>query len=233
MTRYHRTKDEVLTEVQDQVKALSLACDQYDSGFGFSAKSMASIIYVLLQEGGNSRSLLKQYGIRTKLRYLTTAIDFEIKNKDGTITYSSSNCALAGYEIDQTDDSVSVKWAPHLSSALRKDYVSFDKWWDEPVCRRVAPGTSLLDGKRTFLSRKRLIFHVRSQDGGAHYDKALSNDDYIELRNTNQSYLFLDNPDVEYCTDTQTGHTASIRQMSFELLETFRQFPEIFPEKYN
>jgi len=92
--------------------------------------------------------------------------------------------------------------------------LSFAKWWDEPVSNA---------GKRQ-LSRKGLIWIVRSRDGGAHVDGSLNSDEYVELIHD----PLLPGTSVHHGDGTAytpaNSHWASVRQIAWELDYAIKQF---------
>jgi len=98
-------------------------------------------------------------------------------------------------------------------------WLSFGKWWEEPVIR---------DAKRRLLSRKNLVFSLRNQDGGAHFDTELTDPVYRGIAKENSvPWMFLSEgnkprPLVDL-------HLATMRQIGWEMQASLKRIIEQFP----
>jgi hypothetical protein len=111
---------------------------------------------------------------------------------------------------------------PHL--AYDENWLSFSKWWEEPIFQEIAPskpGFPLGDGRK--LSRKNLVFHLRSQDGGGHYDTELRHEPYIGLAVRRRIGIYRDNNGA--AEPIGDPHLASMRQIAWELEQSLKDIP--------
>lgn len=100
-----------------------------------------------------------------------------------------------------------------LSSA---PHVSTQSWWDEQVLAGVGAPTSL--------SRLQVVKIVRDQDGGAHLDGAISDENYIAAYLKGVGYVYRPSADSEHSIPVEGAIEATIRQMAFEAVPVLRSF---------
>jgi hypothetical protein len=106
--------------------------------------------------------------LKHKLKYLSSAR----RVSDTMIPW----LPLASMFAD-ADRGVSFHFIPNLETGKDSwEWLSFSKWWEEEIFR-------IPSGQK--LSRKNLVFAMRSQDGGAHVDEEIRDADYAILRSYN------------------------------------------------
>ena len=184
------------------------SCKSYDAGETWEAKRLAVTAHNLLHDGGRfNKSILSQLGILTKINFADSSIEI-------TPGWTYSGTRLVYCQIE-SDGERSAYIAP-LSSGedTVRQFIKFSQWYDESVFSNHAG--------RSF-SRKNLIFALRSQDGGAHFDVKLKDDAYLQ---------FSVDPGTDFVVSvngqklTKLGaHLASMRQIAGEIEITLDRIP--------
>lgn len=166
-------KNDIFREQRD---ALESSCRSFDEGKRWEAKRLATATYVLCHDPPTprkhslSKSLLGQLGLKHRLNYLSTKGNIP----DGMIPW----IPLAFMRANET---APFEFMPKLEVGQENwKWLSFSSWWEEPVFK-----TPL--GKK--LSRKNLVFAMRSQDGGSHADEVIRDEEYATLRRLNDERL--------------------------------------------
>lgn len=209
-----KSESEIADELQDQIHFLRKSAEEYDSGEIREAKRLAATLYILLHDGPQNKSLLKSARIRSKMNFLSTAMIGPPDGSTGGVWISAAP-PLCMVQMSASD----ANFIPHCSN--RSDpppqwarALSFSNWWSESVASA---------GRRD-LSRKGLVFLVRSQDGGGHVDRKRKGESYLD---------FLDQPAGDGVTfHRSTGeefvpgnpHLASIRQIAWEVDHALSNF---------
>lgn len=212
MPKIKKTKQELEIELHEQLLAFRSSIESYDKGVEWEAKRIASSIYILCFDGsGRTRSLLGLLGIKNKIKYLSTYNLPKVEGIDIYVHLTVPNTPLLKLYGD--DKGVSFPAAFDVNKPAEGwDYLSFGKWWDQCL---FYPNTGIS------LSRKNLVFIVRSQDGGSHVDGHLSNLDYRTIRTVGQPNVWVGIGDQE---GSPPGNTvwAIMRQIAWELDESFK-----------
>lgn len=174
----------------------------FDRGELWEAKRIASEIWMLCHDGrGKTKSLLGQLGIRSKLNFFSTGRRSPLYNNP--LAYPPTT--LVAFEGNITGWAVIPACQLGGFPACRPGWDSWQKfhdWWDEPIIRRANGGS---------LSRKNLISSARDQDGGAHVDGELTDENYTSLiADLDPS---LRHGDVPF----RNAHLACIRQIGWEM----------------
>lgn len=216
MTKRRRTKSEIEAELAEQRQELNASVLNYDFGATWEAKRIASSLYKICFDGrGRTKSMLSQLGIRNKASFLNTAQNG--LSKDFPVGLLLMNVSQSKFVP------ISSKGGFHEGDGVPPwgRRVPFEDWWKQPV---------FVDPHDRKLTRKNLVFAVRSQDGGAHYDEYLREDAYLELVNYDgESVRHL----VQKCaasgskteimtallkvTKFSDARNASLRQIAFEV----------------
>jgi hypothetical protein len=165
--KYQKTKDELKREFSEQLLALRAAAKSYDSGNHWSAKDLASIIYILFHDGtGRIKSLLRLLGLKGKINLLSSYIIPPTASGMEVTVAQSAPLIMLNIRNDQSE------WVPIFDDNPFADqfrWLSFQNWWEEKIFHPVSTIN---------LSRKNIIFSMRNQDGGSHVDSHITNEDY-------------------------------------------------------
>jgi len=212
MTRRHNRSDaELEAELNEQLAALQASCASYDAGQLWEAKRIAATLYLLLHDGhGKTKSLFTQLGGRDKFKYFTVLPELpdNAPPLPGRMPFIMVRAGTWGATcIPALEESHNMPW---------KRFVAFDVWWNETVFFSAA-------GER--FSRKGLIIAVRNKDGGSHFDEAMDDEAYGELKRFNgMAGINEFNPEftrekigraIEHAPN---AHRATIRQIAWEIL---------------
>lgn len=220
MARHRRTREELEQELREQAEALRASAAEYDNGKRWEAKRLATTAYVLLHDGGQSRSLLGQLGLKGQM--LSTA------KHDG-----ASPMPLATIAMDMKAGGKGMTFEPLLDQhSTECRMMSFNRWYAEDV----------FIGRHLRLSRKNLIFTFRSQAGGAHVDPDITDDSFQWLKTSGPIYVLsgppspaidqygnevpcppeLENIFADLNGPVPNGNFASMRQIAWEIDQKLR-----------
>jgi hypothetical protein len=161
---WKRSADEIRAAFAIQCRALEASCKAYDAGDEWEALRLATTVHIMVHDGGkNSRSLLTQMGVKSSMRFLASGQPASSKNYARQIMLAWMRVYSDGRAM----------YVPYLDSG-QKPYriIQFPRWWEDELI--------FLDGDCR-LNRRRLVFALRSQEGGAHFDEEQKNPNYIRL----------------------------------------------------
>lgn len=207
MSKWTKSRDELLTELSEQLAALKMSAQSFDAGRLWEAKRIAVSIYIIVHDRGkNSQSLLSQLGVKEGIKFLSTGslVSGNILSEQPLIVHRMS---LSGSEF-----------LPLCTTGAPMDnrQLAFSRWWEEDILK--------VDDGRT-LSRKNLVCSLRDQDGGAHVDPKLTDPAYIAFARENGTGMYFaagNNPPEPVGPG---AHKATVRQIAFELETTLDGHP--------
>jgi hypothetical protein len=194
-----------LKTLAEQRLALVNRCENYDSGAEWEACHIAGIIFTMLHDGGSIISILTQLGIRGRLRFISSG---DVFRPEQVSTY----VPLVMFRAQQTSQGVVGKTIPLLDDAVQIGFRhnQFPTWWaKEPIYH---------DGQ-VELTRRRLIFALRHQDGGGHVGR-LTDDAYIRMKSSAIGFVQSSNQ----VDQPLYVMAASMRQIAWELTKTLDEF---------
>jgi hypothetical protein len=190
MAKVPQSSDELMRQLRDNIGFLKSSASDFDSGNTSEAKRLAATIRLLVHDGGTSKSLLGQLGLKAALRLPTTITRHNPQNLLGY-------CGLVGFALGSTG---ARYWAP-LGDGPPTRYLRaplpFDEWWNETV---------IVDTNHATFSRAQLIRTLADQDGGVHVDPSLD-----------AAYAALTRDDSAGYNLTEI-ELHSVRQIAYELL---------------
>ena len=184
--------------------ALQSSSAGYDAGNFWEAARLATIVYTLVNDGrSRTVSILSQLGLRDQLEFLTHTE----QNTPGNLIGWAPLCTI---ELAQEY----CRYMPMLDrlAVERSKKVKFKTWWSEPIFE---------NSYGQPLSRMNLVFALRSQDGGSHFDSELPQSPYLNLKNDAQGLQFI-KYDGSPPVPIRNAHTATMRQIAFELEQSIR-----------
>jgi hypothetical protein len=211
-----KSRDELLTDLSEQIELLCAYCEAFDGGKAVMAKPMATALKVLLYGGqGKSQALLHQLGIRQR-RFFDSAQPFRPGSR-------FAQCQLAALHVRSGDAS----YMPLLSDlpyALAR--TDFPDWWTSPVVR---------DNKNRTFSRLQIVQEVRDTDGGGHIDAELG-EEYADFKSGRyMGWRLRTAAGNKHVADP---HLACVRQIAHETLLTLKEAASeqfktayVYPEK--
>ena len=204
MAHIKRPRAELVEHLKDQRAALAASCAGFDSGNQWEAARLATTVFTLLHDGGSIVSILTQLGLRASLRFVSTAHPMN----PGNALPETPLIALR----------LSDKGATYVPAFGNAPFPStrsqFPTWWVKELIYR--------DGGFE-LTRRRLVFALRHQDGGGHVGE-LTDEAYIRFK-TKAAWDFVKEgspPEPVY-----GAVAATMRQIAWEVTETLVQLGEV------
>jgi hypothetical protein len=211
-----RPRTELIKFLAEQREALSNSCENYDKGNQWEANRLATTIFNIVHDGGSITSLLTQLGLLSQLRFLSSgrAID----RSHGRHKLISSSPPLVMIKMTP---GVGTNFVPRLgvTSASPEQIqfsVQFSEWWIKELIYKDY-------NKDLALSRRRLIFALRHQDGGAHIGE-LTDPAYIRLKEGGGWFGASGKGPAEPMRDALAATT---RQVAWEVTETLKQLGDL------
>jgi hypothetical protein len=208
--KYIRSREDLLVALDIQLKALKSSCHSYDEGNFWEAIRLATIVKTLVHDGGKKVvSVLTQLGMRGSLRFVSSGHPENPRNLLRELT-------LVFTRLKMTEQGPIAQFIPHLGEgpdAVRR--VQFHSWWDDEKIFRDPDGF--------FLNRRRLVWTLRDQEGGAHLDAEITDPAYVRLsRDTSSAPRLLSEKNSSM--PIMGAQSALMRQIAWELLETLKEF---------
>lgn len=213
MARAKRPRAELIQLLSEQRQALAASCEGYDKGHEWEGPRLATTIFTLVHDGGAIASLLTQLGLRASLRFVSTGQHQPPPN----MRVSVSSPPLIGF----SGEGGGMRFVAQCNLRLPQPpptLAQFDTWWTkesifhEPMR---AGGTDL--------TRRRLVFALRHQDGGGHIGE-LTDDSYVRLKAG--AGFSGSTPDGRTRTMVEAAN-ATMRQVAWEVTETLKQLGEV------
>jgi hypothetical protein len=205
-----RDRPNLLGQLREHLDFLKASSAAFDNGFEAEAKRLAVSLRVLLHDTTSSHALLDQLGIKHRLRFLETSAPMD--------PYSlGPSTGLVFMQISLGDPSgMYVAPLGDLPPPRIKSPVKFDEWWTNTI----------YDDTKAIWSRKKFVLTLANVEGGAHVDPKL-NAAYERLVTANG---------LGWTAQTPAGPqpfagspvAASVRQITYELLETLQRHPNLF-----
>ncbi len=196
-----RSPEELKQALVTQRGFLAASCKAYDDGNRREAFRIATVIHTLVHDyGEKTKSVLRQLGVKGKMRFVASAPPASPEN-----IARSTMLVWLRIQGDGTAEFVPIlDNSPHPLRSLQ-----FDQWWTEIVMQ---------DGPFR-LSRKNLVFALRNQEGGAHFDDDLPNPNYVRFSQEQISTPFVTSF-AKAPTPVLGAELATMRQIAWELEKT-------------
>lgn len=201
-----RSNQELLDQLNEQLEFLRKSCESFDEGNHSEAKRIAIAIRVILHDGNNSVSILKQLGIKDSIEFL-----------DSIPKINPNNLLPSSDFLKIRVDSGSISYSPILNNSPFFDVkrrFKFGIWNSEPIYKN----NSLL------WSRADFILKLANKEGGAHFDpKPDANYKSIVEEGKNRWTLNRNtssNTQSEALNPEENIVFVALRQIGFEVLET-------------
>jgi hypothetical protein len=203
-----RSPEELRNALNDQLEALAASCAGYDDGKKWEALRIAVAVNTIVHDGGrNSVSILRQIGLKEGLRFVASGKFIDCKNV-------LADTPLVAIRIHGGDE----PWAEHIprfkAFAENSRALSFSDWWERDLIFRDASFQ---------LSRKNLVFNLRSVEGGAHYDAMVKDPNYLRFAQEQASkpIVQFNSTSGESMSAVVLGaELATMRQIGWELMKT-------------
>lgn len=212
MPRYKRSESDVFEALLEQFKAIRASSYGYDNGNIWEAKRLATALYTTVHDGGTRTiSIITQLGLRGSLRFLTCALP---PDQPGVQTFSIANGMLA-----ITETAEGPIYTPALERTFSRRSILLRDWWEE---------TLYTNTRNQSISRKNLVFSLRSQDNGSHFDESLPDSAYLGLKTANETPVIAfpggkNSYHMSEAIPIRFGHLAMMRQVAYETTETLSE----------
>jgi hypothetical protein len=213
-----QSEQELLRDLEEQIRFLQRSADAYDNGFIDEAKRMAKTMRILVHDTRQSTSLLTSLEKKDIQFYSTAA------NIDNGKSMSTHRLVALKLSTNQ-DTSKASYYAPLDDRPLFINVnkkMAFRRWWNEII---------IIDKKRNEFSRKDLVLLASNKDGGAHCDPELD-DAYAVLKRYNSSgWTASDSKGTS--RNLECAELVTIRQICHEVLKSLKdEFPGFFPLQF-
>jgi hypothetical protein len=203
-----RSRTDLVKLLAEQRAALAASSEGFDKGNEWEAPRLATTAFTLVHDGGGIRSVLSQLGLRGSLRFLSSG---RLISNPNVI---SSSPPLLIARMDQNG----VQFKPKLDDlAISNQIVQFETWWAKEAIYK----ESGRDGAS--LTRRRLIFSMRHQDGGGHVGP-LTDPAYITFK-AGGGWFGGSGDGSRKALDMAAA--ATMRQIAWELTETLKGLGEV------
>lgn len=185
---------------------MAASCAAYDAGDHSEALRLATCVYNIVHDHGAIHSIMAQLGIKETHKFLATNI------RDATCIQTIVNRYTPLIELERLY--VGPTFVPLCTYFENRNawfYVrglSFDAWWNKDII--------FFDGPQR-LTRRQLVFTLRNQEGGSHYDKEVRNPTFHSLQ---KSFVFF-HPSTNRISEQKNLELASMRQVAEELELSF------------
>lgn len=201
---YTQTNDDFSRFLNEQCRFLEKSNKSWDRGDLSESKRIAVALRVLLHDTASSRSILYQLGRKNDIKFLDTSGEIDKK-----VNYAVCNFVALKYEILSGKSEIE----PLLDKHVNLNYIGFDEWWNKLIYYDPINGNEL--------TRKLLILTLANKDGGAHVDKDIDNQTYVDLTKNNAFgwKATINGNEI----DTTKALYSMVRQVSFEVLYTLKK----------
>lgn len=208
--RNPRSRDEIKQALEIQRAAIDASAKSYDEGNRWEALRLATAVYNLVHDHGSIKSLFGQLGIRRKLRYFAAPRAYNPKNM-----LRETPLVLMRLQADGLSE-----YLPLLDGGppLPPRRLDFQDWWEEDVI--------LADGAEFKLTRKRLVFVLRNQEGGGHFSPEMNDQTYLRFSQAQSTTPFVIKSGQQPAP-VMGAELATMRQIAWELTKSLDDFGPI------
>jgi len=184
--------------------AIASSCVGYDAGKVWEARRIANEIAMLVHDPlrGRGVSLLTQMGVKKGMSFVSS-IEYDPTRGDEHFIGLSPMTMMALSSGSARIVALCQAGAPPKSFI---GHVAFSNWWEQGVSTRSKTGG---------LSRKNIILSIRDQDGGAHVDPELTDEEYLKLTTDPVAAIRIGGKPAKGL------HLAIARQIGWEIEQTF------------
>ncbi len=168
-----RSREQLLEALATQRRHMAASCTAYDAGDHSEALRLATCVYNLVHDGGHIRSIMSQLGIKDARTFVATNV------KDGAKVAAIANRYTPLVELERVF-SIPPRFVPLVTYFQNRNAyfpvrdLTFDVWWNRDII--------FFDGALR-LTRRQLVFVLRNQEGGSHYDSEVRNPNFHPLKN--------------------------------------------------
>lgn len=205
-----RPRVELVELLAEQRYVLAASCESYDKGNTWEAPRLATTVFTLLHDGGSITSLITQLGLRAPLRFISSAR--VVEDPPGVKSFGSPPLLKMEMRAETGARFVPRFAEAHSSGRLE---LQFPTWWQKEIIYK--------DERSGNLSRRRLVFALRHQDGGGHIGE-LTDKSYVQFKGGGGWFGgFGGGPPAPM----KDAIPATMRQIAWEVTETLKQLGEV------
>jgi hypothetical protein len=143
------------------------SCKAYDAGEPYEALRLATIVHTLVHDGGKIRSILSQMNVKHKILFIAS----------GDIPAASLRASADRFTplIELDRPAFDFGFVPICTYYGRRGKhfamreLPFEDWWERDI---------IFFDDSNALTRKKLVFALRNQEGGSHYDREVRDPNY-------------------------------------------------------
>ena len=217
-----RTRNEIIEAFIRQRRAMFASCKAYDTGEKWEALRLSVCVYNLVHDHGSIQSLLSQLDAKQKVPFVASG--HEITDQIRKIANRFTPLIEFERYKDHPPGSRIPEFVP-ISTFLKNRgaqpnfrMLSFEDWWETDL---------IFFEDKQVLSRKRLVFTLRNQEGGGHFSNEMRDRDYLALRQD----VIMFSPgmgvgsmkDLEFATMRQIAEEVRISLAIYEWREGIRR----------
>lgn len=224
MTKFKKTRDQLETELGEQMLALRASSKAFDEGNLWEHKRLATSLFTLLHDypGGRSKSLLGQLQLKGQVKFISSVVVPGPFFPGNRVIAAASTLIVA----TKLSNEGGAEYMPLLNNhpiANERKHLSFPRWYDEVIFHPLSGIT---------LTRKNMIFTIRSQDGGSHVDGHITDEQYFNFSQRGDPSvsftragdgLFLNHFGHANGTPIKNGIPATMRQIAWEVDHSLSQ----------
>lgn len=210
------------------LQRLQKFCSEFDGGDQYAALMISVVLRTLLKTTVNKNtgkeitvSVMDQLGLQNTLFYDTRKPEKGISG----VTLESGTCNQhISFRGDVSATLLNIRVVPcpnagpgqceyHFEPVLDKfgyRKIKFSEWYEQPVYSICGVP----------VTRKALIEHISEKEGGAHFDKDLGKQSYVDFREKNALHIIVNGREMLFC---ENPAFVSLRQIAYEVLMTFRE----------
>lgn len=185
MAKFEKTIAELQTELREQMLALRSSLTSYDSGKKREAKRIAATLYILCHDGkvGRTKSLLGMLDLKRQVKFYSSHVYPDWGPPPPGMEIVGETFYPIPTPLVMLHGTGEYRPAWEAEGPVPKEnlpQLSFDAWWEEVIFAKSSNITK---------TRKKMILHVRDQDGGSHVDDHVDDLSYKILKTVGSEYI--------------------------------------------
>jgi hypothetical protein len=166
-----RSRQELLDALAVQRRHLAASCAAYDAGDHSEALRLATCVYNIVHDGGKIRSIMTQLGIKEKHLFFASNV------KDGADVHALADRYTPLVELErlyiQPEFVALCTYFQNRNAWFGVRGLPFERWWNRDIIFFHGP---------LCLTRRQLVFTLRNQEGGSHFDQEVRNPNFVPLQ---------------------------------------------------
>jgi hypothetical protein len=177
-----RPREDLLRAFDIQGRHLKASCDAYDAGDKCEALRLATIVFTMVHDAGTNRSILGLLDIKYKMFFMSSAFTSGSEVRGHAERYTPLVEYERYREVRQKNPGLTIipEFVPistYMANRGKQPFfreLPFEDWWETDL---------IFFDQEWALTRKKLVFVLRNQEGGSHFDgREGANPNFIALR---------------------------------------------------